>query len=80
MGKIDDDLCRQMFAARLREARKSKGLTQRQAAAEFGTAEEVWSRYENGHHLPTIPMLYRISKFLECPTDWLLGLQQDRRN
>ena len=49
---------------RLKEIRKSKGLTQKQIADYLGFNPSVYSRYEAGEREPSIPTLIQFSRFL----------------
>ena len=62
------------FPARLREARKKAGLTQKQVADKLGMTQGAYTQYENQRREPSITTLCRLSRILKQPTDWLLGL------
>ena len=47
----------ELFASRLRDARKSLGLTQAVLAKEAGVSVQSWSEYEAGRVLPRIDVL-----------------------
>lgn len=68
---------KKIFAARLREARKAKGLTQAQIAAKIGIRPSSYAQYENMKHEPSLQTLAWLSKILERSIDWLLGLVHD---
>ena len=59
------------FAIRLRDLRKSKGLTQKQAAEIFQVAERHWQRYESGEQTPTFDGLLTIAEHFDVSFDWL---------
>lgn len=65
---------KKIFAARLREARKAKGLTQAQIAAKIGISQGSYAQYENMKREPSLQTLAWLSKILERSIDWLLGL------
>ena len=50
---------------RLKEIRKSKGLTQKQIADYLGFNPSVYSRYEAGEREPSIPTLIQLSGFIK---------------
>src|SRR6266567_768702 len=59
----------------LRVARKSKGLTQEDAAERAGISFEFFSRIERGGTLPSVPTLVRLASALDVSADELLGLR-----
>lgn len=61
------------FSSRLRECRKMKGLTQKQAAEHFNILERQWRRYENQDAFPTVEGLIQIADFFNVSIDYLLG-------
>ena len=61
------------FAGRLKECRKTKGLTQKQAASFFDIAERHWQRYESGEQTPTFDGLLEIADYFGVSLDWLTG-------
>lgn len=60
-----------MFEHRLLEARKKKGLTQKQIAEKAGIHIASYSAYENNKKMPPIDILVKISDVLEISIDWL---------
>ena len=58
---------------RLKEIRKSKGLTQKQIADYLGFNPSVYSRYEAGEREPSIPTLIQLSRFLGVSIDSIVG-------
>ena len=69
---IASDL-KKVFAAALKSARDSRGLTQAELAAEAGLAVEVYGRLERGRVLPRAETLVRLAQALGVSTDSLLG-------
>ncbi len=67
-----------IIGAGLRRARKSLGLTQKQAAVRVGLTGEYYARLERGHALPSVPAFCRIVKIMPIDTSELLGLQEER--
>mgnify|MGYP002857289982 CR=1 FL=1 len=63
-----------IFAMRLRQARTAAGLTQTQLANRIGMTQGGYTGYENSIREPSIATLKRLSRILNTPTDWLLGL------
>ncbi len=48
--------------ARLAEFRQYKGLTQRDAAREFGVSLNSWGRFENGPRAPNATLISRLAE------------------
>ena len=64
-----------MFSARLQEAIKMRGVTQRWVADKAGTTEATISRYAKAVHDPAvIEILSGISTALNVSSDYLIGL------
>jgi transcriptional regulator with XRE-family HTH domain len=61
------------LAARLRELRARRDLTQDQVAAAIGCHESAVSRWESGERLPTLQDLVALCRLLEVSCDDLLG-------
>ena len=61
------------LGAMAREARKSAGLTQEEAAELIGVATEVYGRLERGNMLPSLPTLMRLCRALAVDANRLLG-------
>ena len=59
---------------RIREARRAKGLTQKELACRAEMAEVSIGQYEREKRQPTISQLRRISNALGVPLDDLLGI------
>jgi len=51
-----------VFGSRLRRARKSAGLSQRDLEIATGVPKARISRYENGHVLPSLPIVVRLAR------------------
>lgn len=49
----------------LKELRKEKGITQEQAAEQFGVAQRTVSRWETGNNMPDLSMLVELAEFYE---------------
>ncbi len=65
----------QIFATRLKELRKEKGLTQAQLAEILKIKQQSYTRYELETSEPCFEMLVEIAKFFDVSTDYLLGLK-----
>jgi len=55
------------------DARKGKGITQEELAAEIGVSAQAVSKWENGHNFPDIENLMRIAEYTNIPYSTLLG-------
>ena len=62
------------FSARLRQARKEAGLTQIQLADELGIKHSSYNAFETARNEPNISILIPLSKRLNRPVEWFLGL------
>ena len=58
---------------RLKEIRKSKGITQVKLAIGLNTTQNTISRYENGKNEPGIRELIQIADYFNISIDYLLG-------
>ena len=62
-----------MYHERIKEARKQKGLTQKQLAEAAGIAVGSMSAYEKGTQVPPVDAAYRIAAALGVSLDWLFN-------
>lgn len=66
---------------RIKELRKSRGISQVRMAMDLHTTQNTISRYENGEREPGIKELIAISNYFGVSVDYLLGLTDDpKRN
>ena len=63
-----------MFAQRLREIRLERGLRQRDVADGINVTMRAICNYEAGTREPSLDLLTKLCKFLDVPSDYLLGL------
>jgi transcriptional regulator with XRE-family HTH domain len=63
-----------------REARRSLGLTQEDAAERIGVSAEFYARIERGNALPSVPSLARIAAALGVSADKLIGRPEQSRS
>ena len=63
------------FSERLRELRIEKGLTCIQLERELGFGNSCVSKWEKNERIPSIEVLYVLSKFFGVSSDYLLGLE-----
>ena len=57
---------------RLRELRKSRGISQLKLAMDLNTSQNTVSRYETGEREPGIGELIKIADYFEVSIDYLL--------
>ena len=60
------------FPETLSALRKSKGISQRQAAAELGISQALLSHYENGAREPGLSFVCRACDYYGVTADYLL--------
>lgn len=72
-GGIKMNKTTEIFISRLDQARKEKGLTQRELANRVGVTEVSMSRYINGARVPSGPIVVNIAKALGISVDYLVG-------
>lgn len=63
-----------IFASRLREARKKAGLTQIALAKMTGLSDATVANYENGKTSPTLNAAYLLADALGVTFAWLVGV------
>lgn len=61
------------FAERLREARKRKGLLQKEVAEQLDITSRAYQYYEGGRRRPDYETLAALADLLEVSADYLLG-------
>jgi transcriptional regulator with XRE-family HTH domain len=64
---------KETFGAKLKQARKKIGYTQREAAQELEIPYSTLANYELGRTEPDIEMIGKLADFYEVSTDWLIG-------
>ena len=60
------------IGTKIKEYRKSKGLTQKQLADKIGVAVNTISRYEIGERVPTLKIIYDIAEALSTDINNIL--------
>lgn len=63
----------EIFQERLRLARKSKGITQEEAAKQLGISLRTYRRYETGEAEPGIITVVAIADLYKISIDYLTG-------
>ena len=61
------------LSTRIKELRKSKGLTQQAFAKKFEISKQTVSNYENNERTPDVDMLISISNHFDVSIDYLVG-------
>lgn len=69
----------EIFISRLDQARKEKGITQRELADRVGVTEVSMSRYVNGARTPSGPIVVNIAKALGISVDYLVGISSVKK-
>lgn len=57
---------------RIKEARRAKGITQKELADLIGVNKNTISGYEGGYREPDVPRIHALSKALDVTGDWLI--------
>ena len=57
----------------LKNARKSKGFTQKQVSIFLGISERSYQRYESGAHEFNFETLIKLADYFDCSIDYILG-------
>jgi len=66
------------FAANLSKLRREKGLSQRQAAVQFGISQALLSHYETDAREPKLDFVVRVCEYYGVTTDFILGRTKER--
>lgn len=61
------------FGVKLKEFRKSKGMSAEETAKKCRMTRSQWYKYECGDRLPTLQVFSRLVKGLDCQPEELLG-------
>ena len=64
---------------RLKEVRKSKGISQTKLAMDLHTSQNTISRYETGEREPGLDELIRLADYFNISIDYLLERTDDPR-
>ncbi|MGN0812087.1 MAG: helix-turn-helix domain-containing protein [Candidatus Coproplasma sp.] len=63
-----------MLNEKIKELRKSFGISQVELARRLGVSKQCVSNWENDNVQPSVEMLISIANFFKVSTDYLLGL------
>lgn len=70
---------KKILAARLRQCRKEKGLTQREVAIYCNVAKNTYQNYELMTREPKLEIVLEIAKFFDVSLDYLVGRTDNRK-
>ena len=62
------------FTERFKEILKTNNVKQTKLANYLGISRQCITDYKSGKSVPSIETLYNICKYLDCTSDYLLGL------
>lgn len=63
-----------LFTQRFNEILKNNSVKQSELALYCNVTKQSISDFKRGKSVPSIETLYKMCKFLECSSDYLLGL------
>lgn len=66
-----------MFASVFVDYLQKNNLTAYKVAKETGISQGLMNQYKNGVKTPTVDNLLKISNYLNCSVDYLLGISDD---
>lgn len=66
------------FAARVKQLREERGLSQAAVGKEIGVKRYSVYSYENGKGFPDVPHLIALAKFFDVSLDYLVGRTDHR--
>ena len=70
----------EIFPSRIKHARSSTGLTQRDVAKETGIPLSTIAKYETAKLQPDLEKLGILADFYEVSVDWLLGTKGGKKS
>jgi transcriptional regulator with XRE-family HTH domain len=68
----NDDQLRRQFGARIKELRKERKLTQKEAAAYLGVQGTHLNKYESGIHAPPLEKIILLAKLFGVSLDFMI--------
>ncbi|TYQ14766.1 UNVERIFIED_CONTAM: DNA-binding XRE family transcriptional regulator [Acetivibrio alkalicellulosi] len=69
-----------MISKRLYQLREEKNLKQSELAEAIGISRISISNYENGERVPDAKVIFKLSKFLDVSSDYILGLSNIKKH
>ncbi|MCI1072163.1 helix-turn-helix domain-containing protein [Lactococcus lactis] len=67
-----------VFAERLKELRKEKGLTQQKVADILNISQPNYRRWESGESRPSVETLVMLADYFDVSTDYLVGRKNEK--
>lgn len=67
-----------VFAERLKELRKEKGLTQSQVGVHLGMSQQNYRRWGVVERSPSGETLIKLADYFDVSTDYLLGRKSEK--
>ena len=65
---------KEVFAQRLKKARKDAGYNQNEVSKLLNISRSSLSKYENGQLEPSLETLAKLAQFYNISANWLLGI------
>ena len=69
-----------MLSKKLKELRKSRGITQKELAEKMQISESAISLYEHNNRLPEYATLFKMAEYFDCSLDYLLGREEAEKS
>ncbi len=66
------------FGIKIKELRKSKGMTQQQLSERIGITKAMISAYETGLRYPSYDILIKLTHIFHVTSDYLLGIESKK--
>lgn len=67
----------EVFHSRLKAARESSGVTQKEVAKILKISQPTYANYEAGRNEPNMETIAMIAKMFDISVDWLFGLTSE---
>ena len=71
---------KKVFAERLKSLRKDQSVPLEMISKQIGSSISSISDWENGKKLPLVDKLFKLAKFFNVSTDYLVGLKEYYEN
>ncbi len=68
-----------MLSDKIKTLRTARGINQIELAKSLGVTKQCVSNWENDNTQPSVEMLIKIASFFMVTTDYLLGLETERK-
>ena len=68
-----------MLSDKIKTLRTARGINQIELAKSLGVTKQCVSNWENDNIQPSVEMLIKIASFFMVTTDYLLGLETERK-